>query len=72
MPLVREVGRRLIQKEKERRGKNSTKEAGKVIRNHICYYPKLHIVHRSICIFIYIHSLNEIMSLQFTMIPQEL
>lgn len=72
MPLVREVGRRLIQKEKERRGKNSTKEAGKIIRNLICYYAKVHIVHISICIFIYIHSLNEIMSLQFTMIPQEL
>lgn len=68
MPLTREVGGRLIQKEKERRGKNSTKDAGKVIRNLICYYPKLHIVDINICIFIYIHSLNEIMSLQFTMI----
>jgi hypothetical protein len=39
------------------------------MKNYVFIYPKLHILHISICVHIYINSLNEIILLELIMVP---
>lgn len=43
----------------------------KTIRKNIFYLPKLHLLHISIYVYTFTHSLNEVSPLRLVMPPQE-